>query len=278
MTAGAVQEGELVDVAGRRVHVHDIGSGPAVVLLHGSGPGTTAAAAWGPLAAALSDRHRVIAPDFAGFGASDALPEDAADRRAPWTAQIVGLLELLGIERCALVGNSAGGAIALSVAHARPELVTRIVAIGTLGLDMPLPPGLDALWGYEPSRENARALLELLNHDASRITDDAVDARLRATLEPGPRAVFPTLFPPPRERWVRDLALREDELSAIAVPVLLVHGAQDRVVPLRDSTLPLLGRLRDVRAHIFGACGHASPVERPAELHRLLTTFLEDHD
>jgi 2-hydroxymuconate-semialdehyde hydrolase len=333
MTAGAVQEGQLVDVAGRRVHVHDMGSGPAVVLLHGSGPGTTAAAAWGPVAAALSSRHRVIYPDLAGFGGSEAAaaadrdspagaaapadrdspagaaaPADRdspagaaapADRdspagaaapsdrdgvsgrpygRAAWTAQILGLLDVLGIERCAVVGNSAGGAIALSVAHARPELVTRVAAIGTLGLDMPLPPGLDALWAYEPSRENARALLELLNHDPSRITDEAVEARLRATLEPGPRAAFPQLFPPPRERWVRDLALREDELAAIAVPVLLVHGAQDRVVPLRDSTLPLLGLLRDVRAHVFGACGHASPVERPTELHRLLTTFLEDHD
>ncbi|WP_028061269.1 alpha/beta fold hydrolase [Candidatus Solirubrobacter pratensis] len=272
-----MHEGEIVEVAGRRVHVHDTGSGPAVVLLHGSGPGTTAAAAWGPLTAALSARHRVIAPDFAGFGSSDPL-EPGAYGRAAWTAQILGLLDVLGVDRCAVVGNSMGGAIAMSVTHARPELVTRVVAIGTLGVEMPLPPGLDALWAYEPSRENARALLELLNHDASKITADAVEARLRATLEPGPRAAFPGLFPPPRERWVRDLALRDEALAAIAVPVMLVHGAQDRVVPLRDSTLPLLGRLRDVRAHIFGACGHASPVERPAELRRLLTTFLEDHD
>jgi len=53
-----------------------------------------------------------------------------------------------------------------------------------------------------------------------------------------------------------------------------VHGAQDRVVPLESSALPLLGLLRDVRAHVFGGVGHASPVERPAELARLLTTFL----
>jgi pimeloyl-ACP methyl ester carboxylesterase len=86
------------------------------------------------------------------------------------------------------------------------------------------------------------------------------------------------MFPPPRERWVRDLALAPSELAQISVPVLLVHGAQDRVVPLESSALPLLGLLRDVRAHVFGGVGHASPVERPAELARLLTTFLEDHD
>jgi 2-hydroxymuconate-semialdehyde hydrolase len=57
--------------------------------------------------------------------------------------------------------------------------------------------------------------------------------------------------------------------------VLLVHGAQDRVVPLRDSLLPLLELLPEVRGHVFGRCGHASPLERTAEFNQLLTPFLE---
>ena len=69
-TAGALSRGRIVDVTGRRVHVHDVGSGPPVMLLHGSGPGTTAAA-WSSLAAAIAGTFRVIAPDFAGFGASE---------------------------------------------------------------------------------------------------------------------------------------------------------------------------------------------------------------
>ena len=59
------------------------------------------------------------------------------------------------------------------------------------------------------------------------------------------------------------------------MPVLLVHGAQDRIVPLRDSALALLQPLPDVRAHVFGGCGHARPLERTDEFNRLLTTFLE---
>jgi pimeloyl-ACP methyl ester carboxylesterase len=259
------------------------------MLLHGSGPGTTAAA-WSSLAAAFAGSFRVVAPDFAGFGASEpwhapragaAGPGDDAGRpygRAAWTAQILGLADALGLERFAVVGNSMGGAIALSVAAARPDAVTKVVGIGTLGVEMPLPAGLDALWSYQPGRENARALLELLHADPAYVTDDAIEARLRATLEPEPRAAFAEMFPPPRERWVRDLALGAEALRAIRAPVLLVHGAQDRVVPLESSTLVLLGLLRDVRAHIFGGVGHASPVERSAELARLLTTFLEDHD
>jgi pimeloyl-ACP methyl ester carboxylesterase len=54
-----------------------------------------------------------------------------------------------------------------------------------------------------------------------------------------------------------------------------VHGADDRIVPLADGALALLQRLRDVRAHVFGGCGHASPLERTGEFNRLLTMFLE---
>jgi pimeloyl-ACP methyl ester carboxylesterase len=216
----------------------------------------------------------VIAPDLAGFGRSEALPRYG---RGPWTAQVLELLDVLGVERFAAVGNSAGGAIALSLACSRPRAVTRLVAVGTLGHAMPLPDGLDALWAYEPSREAARELLALLFHDPAAVTGAAVDARWRATLEPGPRAAYRTMFPPPRERWVRDLALSGEELAGIAAPVLLVHGAQDRVVPLRDGALPLLDALPDVRLHVFGAAGHATPVERRAEFNRIVTTFLEDH-
>ena len=54
-----------------------------------------------------------------------------------------------------------------------------------------------------------------------------------------------------------------------------MHGAEDRIVPLRDGFLPLLELLPDVRGHVFGRCGHASPLERTDEFNRLLTTFLE---
>jgi 2-hydroxymuconate-semialdehyde hydrolase len=273
-------EARTIRGAGRETHVREAGSGPAVVLLHGSGAGTTGAA-WEPLMAALAPGFRVIAPDFVGFGRSRALPGPQSDDGHPygrhaWTAQVLELLDELALDRCAVVGNSMGGAIALSVAHARPRTVTRLVGIGTLGLDMPLPAGLDRLWAYRPGRAEARALLELLHTDEAFRTDEAVEARLAATLEPGPRAAYAAMFPPPRERWVRDLALTTDELAEILAPTLLVHGVDDRVVPLESSTLRLLHLLPDARAHLFGACGHASPAERPTELHRLLTTFLEE--
>ena len=245
------------------------GSGPPVLLLHGSGPGTTAAA-WAPLIAALAPHHRVIAPDLLGFGA-DRRP--AGSLRAAWTEQALELVDSLGIASFAVGGNSAGGAIALSVACARPDAVTRVVAVGSMGHPMTLPAGLDELWGYStPSLERARALTELINFDPQAATPEAVEARHRATLA---QPWYPELFPAPRQRWVDDLSLTREELATISVPVLLVHGAQDRVVPLRDGFLPLLDVLPDVRGHVFGRCGHGSPLERRDELNRLLTIFLE---
>jgi pimeloyl-ACP methyl ester carboxylesterase len=245
------------------------GSGPPVLLLHGSGPGTTARA-WAPLVAALAPRHRVIAPDLLGFGTS---PRPTGPLRAAWTAQALELVDSLGISSFAVVGNSAGGAIALNLARVRSRAVTRVVAVGSMGHAMALPAGLDELWSYStPSREAARAVVELLNFDAGAATAEAVQARYEATLA---QPWYPELFPAPRQRWVDDLSLTRDDLASISAPVLLVHGAHDRVVPMRDGFLPLLEALPDVRGHVFGRCGHASPLERADEFNRLLTTFLE---
>src|SRR5829696_7943056 len=125
--------------------------GPAVLLLHGSGPGTTAAA-WGPLIEALAPRFEILAPDLPGFGDAPPAPIEA------WT-------ERLAPDRpCAIVGNSAGGAMALKLAAARPDAVTKVVAVGSMGYPMPLPPGLDTLWSAAPTEEDARRLLDLLFH------------------------------------------------------------------------------------------------------------------
>src|SRR5215210_8575970 len=126
-------------------------SGPPVLLLHGSCPGATAGA-WDPLVAALAPRHRVIAPDLLGFGTS---PRPVGSLRAAWTRQALDLVDSLGITSFAVVGNSAGAAIALSIAAARPRAVTRVVAVGAMGYAMALPAGLDALCGTPARRASS---------------------------------------------------------------------------------------------------------------------------
>jgi 2-hydroxymuconate-semialdehyde hydrolase len=269
---GAVADHRAVEVGGSPVHVLDTGVGSAVLMLHGSGPGTTGAGAWGPTASALAASHRVVVPDQAGFGRTP-LPSGPAGGLALWVEQAAGLMDALGETSYAVVGHSMGGAVALALAAARPRQVSRVVAVGTMGAPgAPLSTDLNAVWAAPPDPDGARDMLGRLVLDQSLVTDEAVAARadaMRDGAEP-----FAAMFPAPRTRWVDDLTLSPATLAAVRAPVLLVHGAQDRLTPLRTAALPLLDHLGDVRLHVLGHCGHAPPLEQPGAFRELLATFL----
>ena len=123
----------------------------------------------------------------------DTGPRGMRSRLEMWTAQAAGLMDALGIERYAVMGHSMGAAVALSLAASRPDAVTRVVGVGAMGAQMPLPPALDALWAARPGRDDARDLLRLLFFDPALVTEAAVDARYDAMLagEPDSPRCFP---------------------------------------------------------------------------------------
>jgi 2-hydroxymuconate-semialdehyde hydrolase len=244
-----------------------------VLLLHGSGPGVTAAANWRAVIPALSAGRRVIAPDQLGFGGT-ATGEPRTYGRAAWTAHALDLLDTLGLGTVDIIGNSMGGAIALSLAVARPRAVRRIVLMGSMGVAMALPPGLDTVWGYTPGIEQMREVIGLFAQDRGIVTDDLVQLRYRASLRPQVRDSWRAMFPAPRQRWVDDLALSGAELASVGVPVLLVHGRDDRVVPWRPSSGQLLDLLPDSRLHVLSGCGHWTMIEKTAEFLAVVLPFL----
>ncbi|NPC42201.1 alpha/beta fold hydrolase [Nocardioides sp. zg-1230] len=265
-------EHRSVEVAGSLVHVAETGTGPAVLLLHGSGPGTTGAGAWTTTAVALASSHRIVAPDQAGFGRTP-LPDGTTGGLRVWTEQAAGLMDALAETSYAVVGHSMGGAVALALAAARPRQVTRVIAVATMGApDAPLSSDLNAVWAAAPGEAGARDMLGRLVLDQSLVTDEAVQARADA-MRAGAEA-FATMFPAPRTRWVDDLTLSAATLGAVRAPVLLVHGAQDRLTPLCTAALPMLDHLSDVRLHVLGRCGHAPPLEQPPAFQELLRGFL----
>ncbi|WP_454083712.1 alpha/beta fold hydrolase [Georgenia sp. Marseille-Q6866] len=264
-----------VVVDGSPVHVVQGGTGPAVLLLHGSGPGTTGSGAWAATIEALGESWHLVAPDHAGFGPTPLPPGSRGGLRV-WTEQAAGLMDALGHRSYAVVGHSMGGAVALALAATRPEQVTHVVPVSTMGAPgAPLSAELDAVWAAPATEEGARDMLSRLLLDQALVTEQAVAART-AAMQAG-QAAFATIFPPPRARWSQDLTLSEQTLAAVGAPVLLVHGAQDHVTPLRQAALPLLDHLADVRLHVLGRCGHAPAVEHPREFHRLLSDFLSHH-
>jgi len=262
-----------VTALGVETHYHDAGHGPPLLLLHGSGPGVSAWSNWRPVYPELSRHYRVIAPDQVGFNRTQP-PEPVRYGRKLWTDHAFALLEELGIERCSIIGNSMGGAIALSMAAARPGAVDRIVVMGTMGVGMELPPGLAEVWGYWPSREAMRSIIELFAYDQSIVTDELVEMRYEASTDPTVRDAFAAMFPEPRQRGVDDLALSDDELRALTHPVLLAHGYHDRIVPFRSSSLPLMDLLPNAELHAFGNSGHWVMIEQPREFNATVLAFL----
>jgi pimeloyl-ACP methyl ester carboxylesterase len=249
------------------------GSQPPVLLLHGSGPGVSAAANWRPVIPALRATRRVIAPDQLGFGGT-ATGEKLAFGRAAWTEHALSLLDELGIEQCDVIGNSMGGAVALSLAAARPRAVRRVVLMGTMGVAMALPAGLRTIWSYRPSVAAMREVIGLFAYNRALITDELVQMRYEASLEPRVRDSWAAMFPEPQQRWVDDLALTGAELSSVGQPVLLVHGRDDQVVPWRSSSAPMVDLLPDCRLHLIGACGHWTMIEKTAEFLAVVEPFL----
>lgn len=254
------------------VNVHDVGQGEPILLIHGSGPGVTAWANWRGVIPVLGQHARVVAPDMLGFGYTHCPPGKVLDQVA-WVRQLVDLLDALELPAVHVVGNSFGGAIALALAHCHPERVKRLVLMGAVGVSFPISEGLDKVWGYQPSPDAMRELIGLFAFDQSIVTDDLVRMRYVASARADVQERFARLFPSPRQRGVDMLALPEEALRTIAHRTLIVHGRDDRVIPLEVSER-LLRLLPHADLHVFGECGHWVQIEKLPGFLRLVSDFL----
>lgn len=272
MTANSPEIGRQIVAGGISTNCHDVGSGAPVLLIHGSGPGVTAWANWRLVLPELSRSRRVIAPDMVGFGYTER-PAGITYGIDGWVAHAVGVLDALGIEQTDLVGNSFGGAIALALAIRHPQRVRRLVLMGSVGVPFELTPGLDAAWGYEPSIAAMRGLLDLFAHDRSLVTDELAELRYQASIRPGFQESFAAMFPAPRQRWVDAMASSEADIRALRHKTLIIHGRDDRIIPLSTS-LTLNRWIDDSQLHVFGRCGHWVQIEHSADFNHLVGRFL----
>jgi 2-hydroxy-6-oxo-octa-2,4-dienoate hydrolase len=262
--------GAYVDAGGIKTNYLEAGQGPPVVLVHGSGPGVTAYANWRLTIPDLARRFHVFAPDMAGFGFSDKPGSYGMDR---WVGQLIGFLDTLGLERVSLVGNSFGGGLAIRVAVEHPARVERLVLMGAVGVDFPITEGLDQVWGYQPSIENMRKIMDYFAYSRELVTDELAAVRYRAALTPGVQGAYSAMFPAPRQRWVEAMATPEEKIRAIQHETLIIHGREDKVIPLSNA-YRLLDLIERSELHVFGRCGHWSQIEWAADFNALLVRFL----
>ena len=259
---------------GIRTNYHDVGQGFPVLMIHGSGPGVSAWANWRLTIPVLSQKSRVIAPDMVGFGFSDR-PPDIQYNMDTWVKQAVGLLDALKIEKADLIGNSFGGGLALALACRHPERVRRLVLMGSVGVPFVITPGLDAVWGYQPSIDTMRQLLDIFAYDRKLVNDDLAKLRYEASIQPGFQESFSAMFPAPRQRWVDAMCSAEQAIRQLPHPTLVIHGRDDKVIPLSNA-LTLVQWIPDSQLHVYGQCGHWTQIEHAQRFSTLVSDFLNE--
>ncbi|WP_374246174.1 alpha/beta fold hydrolase [Zoogloea sp.] len=268
--------GRRIRTGSFETNVHDVGSGAPVLLIHGSGPGVSAWANWRLVIPALAKARRVIAPDMVGFGYTDR-PAGIEYGMDTGVQQALDLLDALGLEQVDLVGNSFGGALAMALAIRAPQRVRRLVLMGSVGVPFEITEGLDAVWGYQPSFEAMRSIMDYFAWSRELVSDELAELRYQASIRPGFQESFAAMFPAPRQRWVDAMTSREADIRALPHETLIVHGREDKVIPLSNS-LTLADWIPNAQLHVFGHCGHWTQIEHNARFNRLVGDFLAEAD
>jgi pimeloyl-ACP methyl ester carboxylesterase len=260
-------------VDGHDLAFHDVGDGPPVVFLHGSGPGVTGWANFGENLPALQG-IRAIVVDQVGFGASGR-PEVYERNYLQISADaVLGLLDGLGLEKVGLVGNSMGADVAVRFTLDHPERVSALLLNGPGGTGVPIlgpspSEGIARLMEFnlDPTRERIIAWLKTMLSDQRRLTDELIDARLAAATAPGAvknlQDAYATFYNP---AMTGDIPLWA-EVHRIKQPVLLCWGRDDRVAPVEGALLPAR-RMPRCDLRIYSRCGHWVQVERKADFER----------
>ena len=270
--AGIALEPRTIDAGGIETSYLEAGAGEPVVMLHGSGPGVSAMANWQHNIGTLAQRFRVLAPDIVGFGATER-PDDVVYSLRTWTDHIWAFLDALRHREDRDRRQLAGRAHRAADGHRPPGPDHQDGADGAPGVGMTLTDGLAALRAYEPSHDAMRDLLRnYFAVDPAMITDELVAIRYEASIADGAYEAYRAMFFDPRHAG-SELGITEDEVRAIATPALLVHGREDKVVPMQVS-VTMLGLLPNADLHVFSACGHWTQIERADEFSALVADYL----
>jgi len=271
--AGSLFRTQYRVVDGTRLRMIDTGQGAPVVFIHGF---AASMYSWRKtLPAVVAAGYRVIAFDNRGFGFSDKPADDYSN--AAYARLVVALLDSLHLPSAVLVGHSMGGAIAAEVALRYPARVRGLVLIDAAGFGVRWPgilkvgrwPGAGGVATAIRGRWVTERLLRSTYADPSKVTEEDVDQYYAPVPEPGyGRALRGVL----REFRFDTLVGR---LGAVAAPTLVMWGAADRWIPVRDGSRLAAELPRGVFV-IIPRTGHAAAEESPDEVNRLLLTFLKE--
>ena len=271
----------IVRVNGKDIFVADTGTGPPMVLLHGGGPGASGVSNYARNIEPLAQHFRVIVPDMPGYGRS-AKGVDGSDPFGYLADHIRGMLDVLGIDRAHLVGNSYGGSCALRLALDTPHRVDKLVLMGPggVGTTRGLPTaGLKSLLGYYggdgPSLDKLRTFIRTyLVYDGDTVPDSLIQTRYESSIDPEVIANPPLQRPSGlRTLWRMDFT-RDPRLAKLATPTLVIWGRDDKVN--KPSGAAMLGqRMPNADVLLTANTGHWVQWERADFFNAVTTAFLK---
>ncbi|MCV7236573.1 alpha/beta hydrolase [Mycolicibacterium celeriflavum] len=260
---------------------YDVGEGPVLLFLHGSGPGVTG---WRNFRGGLptfAERFRCLILEFPGFGVSD---DFGGHPMVTAQGAVVPFLDALGVDRVDIVGNSMGGGVGINFAINNPDRIGKLVTIGGIGTNIFSPgpsEGIRLLQEFteDPTRQRLVDWLNSMVYDQSLVTEQLIEERWRLATDPETlaaarrmygKAAFAQMMAFMRSS---DASLPWAQMHRVAAPTLLTWGRDDRVSPLDMALIPMRS-IPNAELHVFPNCGHWAMIEAKEAFESTVLGFL----
>ena len=263
------------------VRYYDVGNGPPLLFLHGSGPGVTGWRNFRGVLPVFAQSYRCLVLEFPGFGVSD---DFGGHPMVTAQGVVAPFLEALGVDRVDIVGNSMGGGVGINFAIHHPDRIGRLVTIGGIGTNIFSPgpsEGIRLLQEFteDPSRQRLVDWLNSMVYDHSLVTDELIEERWQLATDPETLAAARRMYGKAAFAAMMDMMKTADvpmpwaQMHKVAAPTLLTWGRDDRVSPLDMALIPMR-TIPNAELHVFPNCGHWAMIEAEATFESTVLAFL----
>jgi pimeloyl-ACP methyl ester carboxylesterase len=260
---------------------YESGEGPALLFLHGSGPGVTGWRNFRGVLPTFAAHFRCIILEFPGFGVSDDFgghPMITAQGAVP------PFLDALGVDRVDIIGNSMGGGVGINFAIQQPDRIGKLVTIGGIGTNIFSPgpsEGIRLLQEFtaDPTRQRLVDWLHSMVYDPKLVTEQLIEERWKLATDPETLASARRMYGKAAFAQMMAMMKAADApmpwalMHKVAAPTLLTWGRDDRVSPLDMALIPMR-TIPNAELHVFPNCGHWAMIEAKEAFEGTVLEFL----
>ncbi|WP_370329976.1 alpha/beta fold hydrolase [Mycolicibacterium hippocampi] len=262
----------------------EVGDGPPLLFLHGSGPGVTGRRNFHGILPAFAASFRCLILEFPGFGVSD---DFGGHPMVTAQGVVAPFLDALGVDRVDIVGNSMGGGVGIGTAIHHPDRVRRLVTIGGIGTNVFSPgpsEGIRLLQEFteNPTRQRLVDWLNSMVFDPALVTDELIEERWALATNPETLASARRMYGKAAFAAMMDMMRAADtpmpwaQMHRVSAPTLLTWGRDDRVSPLDMALIPMR-TIPNAELHVFPNCGHWAMIEAKAAFESTVLEYLHRH-